>query len=415
MILLLAILATGSAPASVERVSVATDRTEADSPCEWPSVSADGRFVAFGSAAGNLARGGKKRRSDVFVRDRTSGTTEIVSVGRGSQAGNLDSYMPSISGDGRYVAFVSLASNFAPGDSKGTWDVFVRDRKEGSTQCASLDLKGDPGQGTAGYPAISSDGRYVAFQSDAHGLVAAPTPDCFQVYVRDLSAQTTVCASVTTSGAPGATWSSWPSISGDGRYVAFGGSAGLDGGSEFPSGHVFVRDLSSGTTIRASRNSSGAEANGTCDWASISRDGRFVAFQSTATNLGAGKTSHTNVYLRDLTQGTTTWVSRGREGAVLDGASSMPFVSPDGRYVAFTSWASNLLAKDASGFADVFRWDRESGGTRLVSAGVHGGPGNGSSRGFGLSSSGQVVFESEAKDLVQADANGVADIFLAEP
>ena len=415
MNLLLANLAAGSILLSVERVSVANDGREADSPSEWASVSADGRYVAFGSAAGNLVKGGKKPRSDVFVRDRTLGTTEQVSLGPGTQPGNHDSYMPSISADGRYVAFVSVASNLAPGDPPKTWDVFVRDRKEGSTRCVSLDLQGEPGQGNAGYPAISADGRFVAFQSDAPGMVPGPASEGFQVYVHELATQKTECVSVVASGAPAATWSSWPAISGDGRFVAFVSSAGLDGGGAFPSGHVFVRDRSNGTTVRASRNSAGAEADGTCDWASISRDGRFVAFPSTARNLGSPKSTHSNVFLRDLTQGTTKWVSHGRDGVVPDGASSMPYVSPDGRWVAYTSWASNLLPNDAAGVADVFRWDRERDETRIVSADAQGGSGNGSSRGFGLSSAGQVVFESLSSDLVSGDANEVADIFLADP
>ena len=409
MLFLLAMLTASATTQSIERVSVGSDEKESEAPCLWPSVSADGRFVAFGSAARNLVPGKKERHFDVFVRDRELGTTEAASLGPGSEPGNHDSYMPSLSGDGRVVAFVSVASNLVPKDTPDTWDVFVRDRKKNLTQCVSLNLAGAPGTGPAGYPVVSADGRYVAFQSEAQDLVLDCKAGCSQVYVRDLANQKTECVSVVPSGAVGKTWSAWPSLSADGRYVAFVGTDGLDGGSPFAPGHVFVRDRRDKKTVRASLASNEAQADAACDWGSISGDGRFVAFSSTAANLGAASGTHPNIFLRDMVGGTTTWVSRGVKGAAPDGTSSMPYVSADGRYVSFTSWASNLVPGDTGGFADVFRWDRTRRETRAMSRG------NGSSRAFGLSSEGRVVFESESSDLVEGDTNGAADIFLASP
>jgi len=278
-----------------------------------------------------------------------------------------------------------------------------------ATSRVSVDSGGAEGDGESSGVSLSADGRYAAFYSNASDLVAGDTNGVRDVFVLDRQSGTVERVSVATGGAQGDGYSAAPSISADGRYVAFVGTDGLDGGSPFTPGHVFVRDRRDKKTVRASLASNEAQANAACDWGSISGDGRFVAFSSTATNLGAASGAHPNIFLRDVVGGTTTWVSRGVKGAAPDGTSSMPYVSADGRYVSFTSWASNLVPGDTGGFADVFRWDRTRRETRMMSRG------NGSSRAFGLSSEGRVVFESESSNLVEGDTNGAADIFLASP
>ena len=165
---------------------MATDGTQANGDSASPAISADGRYVAFGSDASNLVPGDTNGTSDVFVRDLRSGTTQRVSVATDGTQANGDSDSPAISADGRYVAFASYASNLVPGDTNGTADVFVRDLRSGTTRRVSVATDGTQANGDSGSPAISADGRYVAFESDASNLVPGDTNHCVDVFVRDL-------------------------------------------------------------------------------------------------------------------------------------------------------------------------------------------------------------------------------------
>ena len=174
----------------ISRVSLDSNGVQGngDSFNNWgPSVSADGRYVAFESRATNLVSGDNNSRCDVFVRDRLTGTTERVSLSFNGVQGNGDSVQPSISADGRYVAFSSVASNLVSGGTS-YWQVFVRDRQAGTTKLVSSNSVGGQGIGDSGYPSISADGGYVAFESQATNLVAGGTNGLYQVFIRDLQA-----------------------------------------------------------------------------------------------------------------------------------------------------------------------------------------------------------------------------------
>ncbi len=261
------------------------------------SISADGRWVAFGSSASNLVSGDTNGVSDTFVHDRQSGTTEHVSVNSSGAQGSggfltFGSLRPSISADGRYVAFDSDATNLVAGDTNDSTDVFVRDRQMGTTERVSIDSIGAEGIGFSESPSISADGRYVAFHSIASTLVSGDSNGTGDVFVRDRQSSTTELVSVDSGEAQADSGSLEASISVSGRYVAFTSwASNLVVGDTNTIPDVFVRDRQDGTTERVSVDSAGAQGNGWSEVPSISADGRCVAFKSLATNLVAGDTN----------------------------------------------------------------------------------------------------------------------------
>jgi Tol biopolymer transport system component len=204
------------------RVSLPDMGSEADGESRFAAISADGRYVAFQSHAGNMVRGDEKGRTDVFVRDRLAGRTYLVSATPRGEVGNQDSDgRPAISADGRYVAFLSWASNLVPGDTNRNSDIFVHDRQSGQTARVSVSSSGQEGNARSYNPAISADGRYVAFVSHADNLVARDTNGQDDVFVHDRETGQTTRVSLAWNGAQANSWSDHPSISADGRYVAF--------------------------------------------------------------------------------------------------------------------------------------------------------------------------------------------------
>ncbi|GAG29851.1 unnamed protein product, partial [marine sediment metagenome] len=206
---------------STERVSVGTTGIEGDGDSHEPVMSADGRYVAFQSYASNLVDGDTGGYRDVFVHDRRTGTTERVSVNTEGDQGNGDSRVAAISADGRFVAFSSYATNLVDGDTNRYRDAFVHDRHTGSTERVSVGTTGNEGNGESRAIAMSADGRFVAFHSLASNLVAGDTNGLADVFVYDRQTGTMERVSVDTAGDQGNGDSWWPAISADGRYVAF--------------------------------------------------------------------------------------------------------------------------------------------------------------------------------------------------
>jgi Tol biopolymer transport system component len=342
--MLLCVLAgsSGATVGDTTRVSVNSSGTQANGISYGgpPTISSDGRYVAFTSNASNLVADDTNGNTDVFVHDQAMGTTERVSVDKdGHQAyGGL---YPSISADGRYVAFVSCATGLVPGsDDTTTFEVFVRDRQEGTTERVSVDKDRNQPNGNSFRPSISSDGRDVAFYSGASDLVASDTNNSTDVFVRDRQEGTTERVSVDKdeNQAPAASWA--PSISSDGRFVALT-SNGLrplgfwsHGGSD-----IFVRDRQLGTTQWVSRDISEADANGDNFSPTLSSDGRLVAFTTKASDMVAGDTNGSDdVLVRDRSTGAIERVSVNGCGIQANGTSyGPPSISPDGRFVAFSS------------------------------------------------------------------------------
>jgi Tol biopolymer transport system component len=341
------------------RASVRTGGAQVDDASFDSAISADGRFIAFWSFATNLVAGDRNGLTDVFVHDRQMGVTRRVSVGRGGAEGDGDSSGASISADGRFVAFCSTASNLVPGDLIGRGDIFVRDRRSGVTHLVTIGASGAPSNDLSCAPSISANGRFVAFQSFASNLVPGDTNGLMDVFVRDRDLRLTRRVSVRSLGGQASDQSGRPDISADGRFVAFDSAASdLVPNDTNDDGDVFVRDRRMGVTRRVSVGPDGGQADGTSFIADITTDGRFVAFLSVATNLVPGDTNGiTDVFVRDRSTSVTRRVS-GRQGALPDIVDKPVSLSADGRFVVFTSVADSLVPGDTNGLLDVFVRDR---------------------------------------------------------
>ncbi|MFI0486162.1 TolB family protein [Actinomadura sp. 9N215] len=333
-----------------ERVSVSGTGAEGNGRSLDPSISADGRYVAFTSEASNLVAGDANGTFDVFLKDRRTGVTTNLHVDSEEDQGNSAAFSPSVSPDGRYVAFSSSSVNLAPGADNGFFNAFLRDVAAGTTEVVSLSTAGEPAWGSSSEPSVSADGRYVAFTSEAANLVPGDTNETYDVFVRDRTANATTRVSLTVSGGQFTLGSGAPSISADGRHVAFGA------GSEEGITNVYRRDLRRGATRQVSANAQGIPGNGDSAWPSISANGRFVAYESRATNLTPGEdTNETiDVFVTDLRTRATTRVTVTSTGEQGNGRSEVLGISGDGRTVLFGSAASNLVPGDANDSGDAF-------------------------------------------------------------
>jgi Tol biopolymer transport system component len=430
----LAIPAAG--PPTTTRVSVSSDGTQADRPTFTAGVSANGRYVLLNSQATNLVPGDTNERWDVFVRDRSSGVTTRVSVSTGGQEAKPTddpaggSTAGAMSASGRLVVFQSDAPNLVPGDTNGTEDVFLHDLGSGVTTRVDVSSAGRQANGWSGRPTISADGRYVAFTSGASNLVRHDTNRLGDVFVRDLATGKTTRVSLTSRGRQarcnlGSCESNGPALSAHGRFVAFESSATNlvphDTNRLFD---VFVRDRRAGKTTRVSVDSHGRQGgadrtmNGS-NAAVISANGRYVAFHSADSNLVHGDTNGVfDIFAHDRRTGRTTRVSVSTAGRQANqeslGAAS---ISADGRYVAFTSLASNLVAGDSNDITDVFVHDLTTGETLIASIGQDGNQGDDASATDAVAFSAndhQLVFSSWAANLVGGDTNDVADAFVRD-
>lgn len=383
--------------------------------CCQRQQSADGRYVVFVAAADNLIGNDTNTRNDVYLRDTTTGETRRVSVATGGAQGNGVSDSPSISADGRYIAFRSNASNLVANDNNGTSDIFVHDRVAATTIRVSVSDAGAEGNAGSLNPSISADGRYVAFASNANNLVAGDTNGSADIFRFDRNTATVIRTSIDSDGVQGSQQSDLPAISDDGGVIAFQSNAtNLAAGDNNNASDVFVRDVAAGTTSRVSVDSTGAQANGPSERPAISGNGLTVAFESTAGNLVAGDSnSRRDIFARDRTTGVTTRVSVTSAGVQSNEASSRPSLSGDGRYVLFQSDASNLIAVDNNTVTDVFLHDRNDASTVRVSVETGGAQANGASINPSLSADGNLVlFEAIATNLIgAADTNNVADVY----
>jgi Tol biopolymer transport system component len=402
------------------RVSQATGGQGGNGLSRQPVPDSDGSVVAFDSFASDLVAGDTNATFDVFVDDRATGTTTRVSLSSAGAQGNGLSEDASVSDDGNLVAFTSTASNLVTGDTNGAADVFVRDRAAGTTTRVSVSTGGAEGLGVSGTPSISGDGRFVAFSSGAANLVTGDSDGVTDVFVRDRVASTTELVSRpsgTSSLANGA--STAPAVSGDGAKVAFQSVAtNLAAGDTNAVSDVFVRDRSGTTTTRASVADDETQADGPSSAPAISADGATVAFASDATDLvgGADTNGSTDVFVRRLTPATTTRVSVTTGGAQVTGRSFGPSISGDAASVAFVSSAPDVVPGDTNGANDAFVRDG-SATVRRASAPPAGGPGNGpvTSPSAVVSTNGDAVaFASAATDLVTGDTNASADAFVSD-
>lgn len=415
----IAALSAALAAQTTERISVSSAGAQGNaSSLHESSVSPDGRYVAFQSEATNLVTGDTNGERDIFVRDRLFGATTRVSVSSAGAEANGSSFRPSISADGRFVAFESWASNLVTGDTNGFPDVFLHDRVTGATTRRSVSSAGAQGDRGSYSPALSANGQWLAFTSQASTLVPLVNNFVGHVFLHHCASGVTTLASTGPAGTLENGASDEASLSADGRFMEFiSDSTDLIPSGSSGSYDVYVRDRLTGSLVRASAPFSGVAANGASRYATISADGRSVAFQSSASNLVPGDTNFlTDVFVRDLKLGVTERVSVSSTGVEANGGSDAtgqpPGISADGRYVAFSSYANNL-APGWVGWQVIYLRDRAAGTTSMISVSNGGIAANNSSYSPVMSADGSTVaFQSQADNLVASDTNGVFDMFV---
>jgi Tol biopolymer transport system component len=382
---------------SIGIISVSNTGAQTSAPAQnvLPTISESGRYVAFRSSANTLVPDDTNGVTDIFVHDRMLTTTTRVSVTMTGAQADGGSSNPRISGDGRYVAFVSSATNLVPGDTNGVDDVFLHDRVLGTTTRVSVTTGGVQADGASSDAFLSWNGQVVTFSSYATNLVAGDGNGREDVFVYDAGTTTRV------SGDSGGTVSA---ISADGRFVAYG------------SDQVYLYDRANGTAVLASVATDGTPAlPSTSRWPAVSNDGRYVAFVSSSTNLVPGDTNGVDdLFVRDTVLGQTTRVNLAGDGSQANGSVSpyLPSISGDGRYVAFSSIASNLYANDTNGQSDSFVHDRVTGVTARVATPVPYTSDTGAA-GVVVSGDGRVVAFYSGTRIIDADMNAAVDVYAA--
>jgi Tol biopolymer transport system component len=336
----------------------------ANGPSSSPALAADGTRVAFVSSASNLVPGDNNGAADVFLTDRDGNVTRVSVAADGGDPNGASSD-PDISADGRYVVFESAASNLVAGDTNGAPDVFVRDLQAGTTTLVSAARGGGAGNGASGAPAISAAGGFVSFASTASNLVAGDGNGVGDVFVRDLARGRTDRVSVDSSGrqqnaAVASPFQQISDVSSDGRYVVFDSDASnLVRQDANQHTDVFLRDRRRHTTVLVSAGSLNVQGNNDSFSPLISSNGRIVAFQSLASNMAPGDGPREDVFVRDLAQRTTSVVGVADDGSpraaeLVPQLLQRPALSADGQIAAFSSTAPNLVAGDTNGREDVF-------------------------------------------------------------
>jgi len=391
---------------AVTRASVDTNEVQANAISYKGDISADGRYVAFDSEATNLTAVDVNNAGDVFLRDLTLSTTSLISLTSTGTQVDGGSGNPSISGDGHFVAFESDSTNLTgTADTNGFTDIYVKDTQTGAVARASLTSAGGEPNSDSTWPSISGDGRYVVFDSDADNLIPNDTNGAGDIFVRDMQTGTTLGVSVSgnTGGFDG-------SISLDGRFVVFNSSStNLVPDDTNGVMDVFVYAVQTGQIVRASVNSSGVQGDYSSMEPSISGDGRYVTFSSSSNNFTTLDTyGYSHLYVRDMQTGTTALASY-KDGYVMVGESDSSEISANGRYIVFS------FDDKGDGMPD--RWlyihDREANITKMVV--------NRTSDYFGsaalpsISADGRLItFVSSANSFVVDDTNGVRDVFVKE-
>ncbi|MGH9164111.1 MAG: hypothetical protein ACRDZW_01180, partial [Acidimicrobiales bacterium] len=411
--------------AVVDRVSVATGGGQVTGVITpFTAISGgDGRYVAFTSDSGSLVPGDTNAAVDVFVHDRQTRTTTRVSVASGGAQADGQSLFPSISDDGRIVAFYSEATNLVPGDTNAFTDAFVHDRQTGTTTRVSVKADGSQITDFAVLNAVvSGNGRFVVFETRAANIVAGDVLTATDTFVYDRQTSSASRVSVATGGTEGVGAGTGapltlPSISGDGRYVAFVSTHNnLVAGDTNARADLFVHDRQTTTTVRASVATGDVQTTGgAIGRVALSGDGRYVAFSSTSANLVAGDTNlASDTFLFDRQTVTTTRISVGANGAESPAGGSIPAISADGRYVAFET-SAGLEAGDSNSSSDIYVYDRQAASVSRASLTSGGQQADGPSVTASITNDGRYVgFSSSATNLVPGDTNAAPDVFVAD-
>ncbi|MCB9434604.1 MAG: PD40 domain-containing protein [Ardenticatenaceae bacterium] len=410
-------LAVQAAPGDIERVSLASDGHEGNDNSWNVAFSTNGRFVAFESDADNLVNNDHNDSTDIFVHDRQTNQTERVSVTSDGNEGHGDSNWPAISADGRFVTYHSNAPDLVNNDTNGVRDIFLHDRSTGNTERITININNSSPNGNSFRPTFSGNGRYITFYSDASDLVADDDNSVKDIFVYDR--ETRIMERITRhyDGSIVDGDSMNPVMNENGRFVAYySWATKLVTDDNNGLRDVFVYDRQAGSTERVSLASDGSEGNGTSLWPAINDNGRFVAFQSDATNLVDNDHNLSfDVFVHDRDSGETSRVSVSSSGSEGNAMSLDPSLSGDGRFVTFYSWANNLVNSDTNLVRDVFAHDQQTGETILVSTDHDAVQANDASETPVISRNGRfVAFESDATNLITPDDNSADDVFVKE-
>ena len=339
------------------RMSVRSNGTQGNGSSQFPDISGSGRFVTFQSSASNLVPGDTNGTTDIFVRDRQRNKTTRVSTRSNGNQANSASTFPRISADGRFVAFESNASNLVPGDGNGTTDIFVKDRKTGKTRRVNVRSNGTQANNPSNHADISPNGRYVSFTSSATNLASGDTNGTTDVFLHDRKNKKTKRASLGNAG-EGNGQSLLSTVSNKGQVAFVSQATNLVGGDTNATLDIFVRNTKANNTRRVSISTAGVQANNQSPAAwrpQISGSGRYVLFESHATNLVANDTNAApDVFVRDRKQNRTRRVSVRFDGSQANSTSFIADITNDGKFVTFLSSATNLVAGDTNATSDIF-------------------------------------------------------------
>lgn len=342
---------------TTKRVSLNTANSNPNGASDSPALSGDASLVVFASTATNLVSGDTNAVKDIFLRDRDTNQTARISVSSSGAQANAASAAPDISADGRFIVFSSAASNLVNGDTNGATDIFLFDRDNSTVSLVSKSSSGFGAEGASTNPVISADGRFIAYESVAANIDSADTNAVKDVFLYDRVNDLTSVVSVSSGGVIGNNMSSSPAISADGRYIAFQSLA-----SNFPGASangyydIFVHDHINQTTSHVSMDNTSGLANNASTDPVISANGRYVAFESSANDLIDGDdNNNVDVFLRDRTTNTTTLLSvtTGTDEQANE-SSGEATISFNGRFIGFNTAASNLVSGDINGYEDVF-------------------------------------------------------------
>lgn len=403
----------------ISRVSTNGSGVQTEKYCtnSQASLSSNGNLLVFSSNAGNLVSNDQNYHYDVFVKDLSTGTVSLVSASAAGTPNNgSNTTMGSLSSDGRYVAFTSDATNLVTGDTNGKVDLFIKDLVTGGIQRVSVEVSGTQGNNDSFRPGFSPDGKYVLFESYADNLVAGDTNTSCDVFLKNLTTGAVTLVSTDANGVKGNSSSTHAQFSANGNYVVFESTAAnLVSGDTNSAYDIFVKNLATGAIQLASSSVAGSQGNSGSQGASISSDGQHVAFLSTSTTLVSENTNHVrSVFVKNLTTGAIQLVSTSADGIQGNNSCSMCMISDDGRYVAFVSDSDNLVAGDTNNKSDVFIKELATGAIQRVStsaAGVEGNAYTGADT-LKFSADGKyLVFSSGSTNLVEGDTNSGYDIF----
>jgi PKD repeat protein len=403
--------------AITDRVSITTDGIEANNDSFNAAVSDSGNFVTFESDASNLVAGDTNSVMDIFVRDLALGITTRISINSTGEQSNGLSANAAISADGRFVVFESNATNLVADDTNNTTDIFLHDRSNGTTERINYTAEFGETLFDSHSPAISANGRYIAYYSFANNLVAGDNNDSGDVFVYDRIQAITQRISVNNANVEGNDASYFPQISANGRYVSFASSAdNLVPNDTNGYYDIFLYDRTASSIERISVTSTGEEADNNSFFSSVSDDGHYVAFESSAANLSTNDPNRrSDVFLRDRLNQTTQRISLNSDGTSPIGASVSPKINSDGNFVVFSSVVDLLIDTDTNLREDVYLYDMSKNALELISVDNDDNLADFGSTNPSISADGRVVaFQSMATNLVGNDTNAREDVFIRD-